>query len=176
MAFPPSTPLLYNIQALQSSDILEFYLNREVVRVVLRSIRDKPGVAGELCSALTERGVEILGISYDTSSKGRGDIGFAVLRSQKELAGDVCEEELAGTACEFYSIYEDVALLTFTLNSSIHDSAVVSEIFELLARCGVNIDMISYSRGVLSLMVKVYRLDDALEAFEDIGVVPEIGV
>lgn len=147
-----------------------------MVRVVLRSIRDKPGVAGELCSALTEKGVEILGISYDTSSKGRGDIGFAVPRSQKELAGDVCEEELSGTACDFYSIYEDVALLTFTLNPSAHGSALVSEIFEILARCGVNIDMISHSKGILSLMVKVYRLDDALEAFEEMGIVPEIGV
>ncbi len=155
---------------------MDFSLNREVVRVVLRSIKDKPGVAGELCSALAERGVEILGISYDTSTKGRGDIGFAVLRSQKELAGDVCEEVLAGAACEFYSIHEDVAMLGFRLNQSAAGSRIISEIFDILAQNGVNIDMISYSKGVLSLMVKVYRLDEALEAFEDAGVVPEIGV
>ncbi|MEO0181560.1 MAG: ACT domain-containing protein [candidate division WOR-3 bacterium] len=161
---------------MRSSDIQEFNLNREVVRVVLRSIRDKPGVAGELCSALTEKGVEILGISYDTSTKGRGDIGFAVLKSQKDIAGDVCEEVLAGAACEFYSIHEDVAMLTFRINPSKDASMVVSEIFEVLAQNGVNIDMISYSKGVLSLMVKIYRLDDAIEAFQDMGIVPEIGV
>ena len=161
---------------MRSSDISEFNLNREVVRVVLRSIRDKPGVAGELCSALTERGVEILGISYDTSTKGRGDIGFAVLKSQKELAGDVCEEVLAGAACDFYSIHEDVALLGFRLNPATATSGVIAEIFDILAQNGVNIDMISYSKGTLSLMVKVYRLDDALEVFQDMGIVPEIGV
>jgi aspartokinase len=161
---------------LQSSDILGFNLNREVVRVVLRSIRDKPGVAGELCSAFAEKGIEILGISYDTSTKGRGDIGFAVLKSQKELAGDVCEEELAGSACDFYSIHDDVAMLVFSINPSSRVSKVISEIFDLFAQCGVNIDMISYAKGVLSIMVKVYRLDDALEAFRDMGLVPEIGV
>ena len=70
----------------------------------------------------------------------------------------------------------DTPVLVSPVKQFTPGSGVVSEIFELLARCGVNIDMISYSRGVLSLMVKVYRLDDALEAFEDIGVVPEIGV
>ncbi|MGC8893778.1 MAG: ACT domain-containing protein [candidate division WOR-3 bacterium] len=161
---------------MRSSDIQEFNLNREVVRVVLRSIRDKPGVAGELCSALAEKGIDILGISYDTSTKGRGDIGFAVLRSQKDIVGDVCEEVLAGAACEFYSIYEDVVLLNFHLNPSADRSVVISEIFDLLAQHGVNIDMISYSKGILSLMVKKYRLENALEAFWDMDIVPEPGV
>jgi len=146
-----------------------------VVKVVLRGLRDKPGVGAEVFSALTRAGIHLLQVSYDSATKGRSDIGLAILESQMKTCAETCSEILEDSGGELWSVYEDVAMLSFEIAPDASVSAVLAEIFNLMASYGVNVDMISYARGILSILVKVYGLEDALGALSDLGISPEIG-
>ncbi len=172
----PAGGLIYNLLGLDPSDISEARYTESVIKVVLRGLKDAPGVAAEVFSGLARAGIYPVQISHDSSTKGRADVALAIYESQMGLCQECCQLITEDAGGSVYSVHKDVAMLSFEINPEAQAPTVIADIFEIMAHQGINIDMISYARGCLSFLIKSHGLDRALEALDDHGINPEPGV
>ncbi len=153
----------------------EVWVNRSVVKIILKSIKDKPGVAAQLFEILANEGVNAELIVQGPSSKGRTDLAFLILESQLPKILEKQEEILEMVDGRDISVDKKVALLVFYGGKELSKRpGVAARVFDILAQAGVNIEMISTSLESLSIVIRENRVDDAIIALRDnLGIEPE---
>lgn len=153
----------------------EIYINTAVVRVVLKGVRDRPGMAAEIFQILADKGINIEMIVSGPSSRGRTDIAFLILESQLPRLQEVSEEILKESIAQDIQIDPKVALIIFYGTREMQRTpGVASTILNALAMAGVNVEMFSASVDSVSLVIREDRVDDAREAIvEAFGIEPE---
>lgn len=153
----------------------EIHINTAVVRVVLKGVRDRPGMAAEIFQILADKGINIEMIVSGPSSRGRTDIAFLILESQLPRLQEVTEEILEESIAQDIQIDPKVALITFYGTREMQRTpGVASAILNALAMAGVNVEMFSASVDSVSLVIREDRVDDARGAIVDVfGIEPE---
>ncbi len=144
------------------------YLNvkTKVGKVIVRGLRDKPGVAADIFTELSKKGIEILAISFDVAVKGRADLAFVVYESQLEdtrsyLYGILYDEDNVEVLTD-----ENVVLLIFSGIEG--NTQLISDAFNLVASSGANVEMISSSREEVYVLIKERLLDAVVDMFKAI--------
>jgi len=160
-----------------SFPVEEVWVNRKVVKIILRGVRDRPGVAAEVFELLAARGINVELIVAGPASKGKTDIAFLILESQTHFikeSEDILLEEIGGTAINYDP---KVALIVFYGSKELSKKpGVAARIFNILAEAGVNIEMVSTSLDSISIVVREHGLDRAIAAITDaLGVEVEEG-
>ncbi len=155
----------------------EVWVNRRVVKVILKGIKDKPGIAALVFEVLAQEGINAELIVQGPSSKGRTDLAFLVMESQLHKLMEKQDEILEQVDGRDIIIDKKVALLTFYGGREFSKRpGIAARIFDILAQAGVNIEMISTSMESLSLVIREDRVDDAVIALrENLGIEPEHG-
>jgi aspartate kinase len=93
--------------------IEELWVNRKVVKVILRAVKDKPGIAAEIFEKLASKGINVELIVSGPSSKGRSDIAFLVLESQLPRIQEMEDELIEISDASGIAYDPKVALLVF---------------------------------------------------------------
>ena len=140
--------------------------NTKIAKVTLQNVTDRQGVAAEIFSALGEHGLNVELISTSSAGRGRADISFAVLETD---LGDVVKllDTIKGNfGAQDISVDQDRALITIYGSKLATTPGVAGKIFKVLSENGINIDMISASLTVLSLVVDESKIESAVEAIE----------
>ncbi len=140
--------------------------NTKIAKVTLHNVVDRQGVAAELFSALGEHGHNVELISTSSAGRGRADISFAVLEAD---VGDVVKllETIKGNfGAQHILVDKDRALITIYGSRLATTPGAAGQIFKALSESGINIDMISASLTVLSLVVDESKIGAAVEAIE----------
>ena len=140
--------------------------NTKIAKVTLRNVTDRQGVAAEIFSALGEHGLNVELISTSSAGRGRADISFAVLETD---LGDVVKllDTIKGNfGAQDIAVDQDRALITIYGSKLATTPGVAGKIFKVLSENGINIDMISASLTVLSLVVDESKIKSAVEAIE----------
>ncbi|MEO0224827.1 MAG: hypothetical protein ABIL76_07045 [candidate division WOR-3 bacterium] len=141
-------------------------IKTKVGKVVIRGLKDKPGVAADIFNELSKKKIDIICISFDTAIKGRADLAFVVYESQLE-----------DTRANLYSILydednvevfvdENVALLIFSGIEG--NTQLIADAFNLIASSGANIEMISSSREEVYVLIKSRLIDSVIDMFKAI--------
>ncbi|HOK22440.1 MAG TPA: ACT domain-containing protein [Candidatus Hydrothermia bacterium] len=146
----------------------ELWVNRKVVKVILRGVKDKPGIAAEVFEKLASQGINIELIVSGPSSKGRSDIAFLVLESQLFRIQDMENDLMESTDAMGIGYDPKVALLVFYGSKEISKTpGVASKIFNILAEAGVNIEMVSTSIDSISIVIREELVDRAVMVLSD---------
>ncbi len=137
---------------------------RNVAKLALCGVPDRPGIAVQLFSALAACHVNVDMIIQSQSREGRNDIAFTVgvdeLEQAREAALSVgqvvgAEEVVASDG------YGKVSLIGAGMTSH---PGVAATMFRALADAGVNIEMISTSEIKISCLVQAEQLQAAVRA------------
>jgi len=149
--------------------IEELWVNRKVVKVILRAVKDKPGIAAEIFEKLASRGINVELIVSGPSSKGRSDIAFLVLESQLPQIQEMEDELIEISDASGIAYDPKVALLVFYGSKEISKTpGVAAKIFNLLAEAGVNIEMIGTSIDSISIVIREELVDRAILVLTDV--------
>lgn len=149
--------------------IEEVWVNRKVVKVILRGVKDKPGVAAEIFEKLASRGINVELIVSGPSSKGRADIAFLILESQLSKVKDLEDEIMEIADATGIGYDPKVALLTFYGTREISRTpGVAAKIFNVLAEAGVNIEMVGTSVDSISIVIREDLVDRAVMVLSDL--------
>uniref|UniRef100_A0A7C2PEM4 aspartate kinase n=1 Tax=candidate division WOR-3 bacterium TaxID=2052148 RepID=A0A7C2PEM4_UNCW3 len=149
--------------------IEELWLNRKVVKVILRAVKDKPGIAAEIFEKLASKGINVELIVSGPSSKGRSDIAFLVLESQLPQIQEMEDELIEISDATGIAYDPKVALLVFYGTKEISRTpGVAAKIFNLLAEAGVNIEMIGTSVDSISIVIREELVDRAILVLTDV--------
>ena len=141
--------------------------NKNIAKVTLQGVSDRYGVAAEIFSALGEHGLNVELISTSSTGHGRADISFAVLESDLDEVVKLLETIKGTFGGRTTAVDKDRALITIYGMKLSTTPGVAGRIFKVLSENGINIDMISASLSVLSIVVGEERVTNAVDALRE---------
>ena len=140
--------------------------NPKIAKVTLRNVIDRQGVAAEIFSALGEHGLNVELISTSSAGRGRADISFAVLEGDLSDVVKLLDAIKSNFGAQDVAVDKNLALITIYGSKLATTPGIAGKIFKVLSENGINIDMISASLTVLSLVVDKSKIATAVEAIQ----------
>lgn len=125
----------------------------KITMVTAKSLENKPGIAAELFSHLGNAGFNIEMITQSGVSDKFADISFALAQDEAERAIEHIKSLTHLDVKEFVSI-KGMGILTVFGRGFANKPGLAGRVFSLLAREGVNIEMISTSLSSVSVLIR----------------------
>ena len=139
-------------------------LDKNQARVTLRKIKDKPGIAAEIFSALAEKNINVDMIIQNVGVDGATNLGFTVPQNELDLAKSTMKKVLKDITIESDKDVAKVSIVGVGMKSH---SGVASKAFKTLAKEGINIGMISTSEIKISMIVQEKYAELAVRALHE---------
>ncbi len=138
--------------------------NRNLVKIDVMSIPDRPGVAGAICSALGAKGVNIPFIVHTIDLHDLDNIVICVAREDLTAALGVLNtvKETVGAKEVIYD--REVGIVSIFGPHFGERPGIAGVMFSSLASVGINILAISTSISSLSCVINVSDMDEAVQA------------
>jgi aspartate kinase len=140
--------------------------NTKIAKVTLERVIDRHGVAAEIFGALGQHGVNVELISTSSVGHNRANISFAILESFLDDVLKLLETIKDKFGADKVSVDKGCALITVYGTKLSTTPGIAGRIFKDLSEHGVNIEMISASLSVLSIVVKKEKVAEAVEAIK----------
>jgi aspartate kinase len=136
-------------------------------RVTLTGVRDEPGVAGRIFTALADAGVNVDVIIQNepVGDDALADLSFTVDRSDLATATDSIAA--LGDLSQGVRTDERIGKVSIVGAGMRSHPGVAARVFEVLGREGINIEMISTSPIKISCVISADRVPDAVRALHD---------
>jgi aspartate kinase len=136
-------------------------------KVTITRVPDRPGVAAKLFRTLADESVNVDMIVQNVSSAGQTDISFTVPREDLTRARKVMDtivDDLESAGVTHDAAIGRVSLVGAGMKTH---PGVAAEMFEALAREGINIEMISTSSIRISCVVAEADVEPAVRVLHD---------
>jgi len=141
--------------------------DRNVAKITIVAVPDRPGIARSLFEPLAEAGVNVDMIVQNVGHGGETDVSFTVPQA-----------ELGKTKKTLEAVVRDLGAREITTDASVAKVSIVgaglhnapgyaARMFGTLADAGVNIEMISTSEVRITCMIAEHELETALRALHD---------
>jgi len=133
-------------------------------KVTVSGVPDHPGIAARLFRELADVDVNVDMIVQNVSDHGVTDISFTVPRNDLENGTDVCRRLAGEIGATGVSSDRDIARVSIIGAGMKSNPGVAATMFEVLAREGVNIEMISTSAIRTSCVVREDQIETAVQS------------
>jgi aspartate kinase len=140
--------------------------DRNVAKVTMVEVPDRPGVAHSVFAALTEAGVNVETIIQNVGHHRTTDLSFTIRRGDLSEAKRILEpivHELGFREITTDSTMARVSIAGPGIKST---PGYASRMFGALAEAGVNIEMISTSETQITCVIEEYDLEAAIKAIQ----------
>jgi aspartate kinase len=136
-------------------------------RVTVTGVRDEPGVAGRIFTALADAGVNVDVIIQNepVGDDALADLSFTVDRSDLRTATDSIAA--LGDLSQGVRTDERIGKVSIVGAGMRSHPGVAARVFEVLGGEGINIEMISTSPIKISCVISAERVPDAVRALHD---------
>jgi aspartate kinase len=138
--------------------------DKDVAKVTILAVPDRPGVARTVFEPLAEAGINVDMIVQNVGHDGATDVSFTVPRDQLVHAGRVLAPvvtDLGAAGLKTDATLAKVSIVGAGLHSA---PGYAARMFGALADAGVNIEMISTSQVRITCVIDEAKLAAALEA------------
>jgi aspartate kinase len=163
----PGTLVVSELETMEQPFVTAVTHSDGEARVTLTGVRDEPGVAGRIFTALAGAGVNVDVIIQNEPVGGDSlaDLSFTVDRSDLTTATDTIEA-LDGV-CSEVRTDEEIGKVSIIGAGMRSHPGVAARVFEVLGREGINIEMISTSPIKISCVIASDRVADAVRALHE---------
>jgi aspartate kinase len=160
----PGTLVISEEETMEQPFVTAVTHSNAEARVTLRGVRDEPGVAGRIFSALAEANVNVDVIIQNepVGDDALADLSFTVDRADLATARDVIEA-LDGVSLEMRTD-EAIGKVSIVGAGMRSHPGVAATVFQTLGEEGINIEMISTSPIKISCVIPAERVPDAVNA------------
>lgn len=142
-------------------------VDKNVSRISIIGVDDKPGVAYKLFSELAKKNVSVDIILQSIGRDGKKDISFTIARSDLKDALSSLEKIKNKINYEKVDHKENVAKVSIVGAGMATNAGVASLFFEATYNAGVNVNMISTSEIKISILVDEKDADYAANAIHE---------
>jgi aspartate kinase len=160
----PGTLVVSEEETMEQPFVTAVTHSKSEARVTLTGVRDEPGVAGRIFSALAEANVNVDVIIQNEPVGGDqlADLSFTVDRADLPIAEDVIEK-LGGVSLKVRSD-ERIGKVSIVGAGMRSHPGVAARVFQVLGENEINIEMISTSPIKISCVISADRVEDAVNA------------
>ncbi|HFQ16104.1 MAG TPA: aspartate kinase, partial [Rhodobacteraceae bacterium] len=142
---------------------------RDEAKMTLISVADRPGIAAAIFVPLSEAGVNVDMIVQNISEEGRTDMTFSCPVSQVGRAEKAMEAAREAGEINFHDLVADteVAKISVVGIGMRSHAGVAAKMFDVLAREGINIKVITTSEIKISVLIDRKYMELAVQALHD---------
>jgi aspartate kinase len=138
-------------------------LDKNIARVSVSNVFDKPGIAFGLFSKLAGDNISVDMIIQNLNHDDLNDISFTVSKDDLAKTVKVCNEYLSSMGDSSKVLTKDTVCKISIVGTGISgNTEVASKLFETLFNLGINIEMISTSEIKISCIIDSQKSEDAL--------------
>lgn len=128
--------------------------DKDVAKVALVGVPDRPGVASEIFQAVGGQGVNVRMIVQAGGADGKNDVTFTVGSHDVNAVLPVLEEVRKKIGARAFLYDPDVAMLSVVGEGLATSPGTAGRVFRALAQADVNIDLISTSSITITCVVR----------------------
>ena len=141
-------------------------VDRNVGKITVRGVIDRPGVAAGLLQPLADAGVSVDVIVQNASSDGTTDFTFTVAQASVAKAAQVIENQ---SEVQYAAVVtgSDLAKVSIVGTGMENAPGYAARMFSTLSEVGVNIDMITTSEIRITTIIDRYQVQKAVQALHD---------
>ena len=140
--------------------------DRNVGRIILRGIEDRPGVAAAIMSPLSDAGISIDVIVQAGTADPTTTLSFTVGSGNLARAAQVLQDE-SDVAIQEVRAEDGFAKVSIVGTGMVNSPGYAARMFGALADAGVNIEMITTSEIRITCIVKREQVADAAKALHE---------
>ena len=126
----------------------------DIAKIALVGVPDQPGIASEIFRAVGGQGVSVKLIVQASGAEGRNDVTFAVGSHDVRAVLPGVEELRRKIGARAFLYDPDVAIISVVGEGLATSPGTPGQVFDALARAGVNIDLISTSSITITCVVR----------------------
>jgi len=142
--------------------------NKNEARITVSRVPDTPGIASRLFTPISEAGIVVDMIIQNTRTGDNiTDMTFTVPRSDYERAMKIVESMAGEIGVERVTGSVDIAKVSIVGVGMRNHSGIATKMFDVLAREGINIQMISTSEIKVSCVIEEKYTELAVRALHD---------
>ncbi|GAB6270665.1 MAG: aspartate kinase [Smithella sp.] len=128
--------------------------DRDQAKITVVHIPDKPGIAANLFTPLSERNISVDMIIQNASSQGYTDLTFTVAKKDMKVAQKIVEATAKEIGAKKVEVDDDVAKVSIIGVGMVSHSGVAAKMFKTMADESINIMMISTSEIKISCVIQ----------------------
>ena len=141
--------------------------DRDQAKITVIHIPDKPGVAAELFTPLSEHNISVDMIIQNISAQGHTDLTFTVAKKDAKQAYKIVEAAAKEIGAKKVEVNDEVAKVSIIGVGMVSHSGVAAKMFKTLADEGINIMMISTSEIKISCVIQRRYTELAVSALHE---------
>jgi aspartate kinase len=147
-------------------------LDPDQAKITVRRVPDRPGLAARIFGPIAEANIVVDMIIQNASAAGDTDMTFTLPRADQARAEEIIRRVAAEVGAEGVSSDPEVAKVSVVGLGMRSHAGVAARMFEVLAREGINIEMISTSEIKISVVIRAKYGELAVRALHEALVEP----
>ena len=140
--------------------------DKNVAKITVRGVEDRPGVAGGLLLPLSEAGISVDVIVQNTSDDGTTDFTFTVSDADSQRATDIVRQQ-SDVKFDDVALGKGLAKISVVGTGMQNSPGYASTMFKALASASVNIDMITTSEIRITCIIQQDDVPAAANALHE---------
>ena len=154
---------------MESNVVAGVAYSRDEAKMTLVSVADRPGIAAAIFTPLSEAGVNVDMIVQNISEDGRTDMTFSCPTDQVKRAEKAMSDAKAAGKINYHDIVADtgVAKVSVVGIGMRSHTGVAAKMFQVLAKEGVNIKIITTSEIKISVLIDRKYMELSVQALHD---------
>ena len=142
--------------------------DKNQAKITVLSVPDQPGIAARLFNKIAGANIVVDVIVQNVSSDGlSADISFTVPKTESKKALQIAEEVARDLGAKGVAVRDDLAKISIVGVGMRSHSGVAAEMFETLAKHGVNIMAISTSEIKVSCLINAKYTELAVRVLHE---------
>ncbi len=158
------TMIVPEVKAMEKVVVSAVTLNKNEIKVTIRDVPDKPGVAARIFKTIAEAGINVDMIVQNTSRIGFTDLSFTVIKENLSKTLRTAKEASAEIGAGNVTADPDIARISIVGVGMRSHTGIAAGMFETLAKNKINIEMISTSEISISCVINKKQALKAVRA------------
>ena len=163
----PGTKVKEVVKRMEKTMISGVAKDKNVARVALVGVEDKPGIAYRVFSLLGKENINVDIILQSIGREGTKDISFTVKRDDADQAASLLEEYRESIGFNHIDVDKTVVKVSIVGAGMADDAGVAAKMFGALYDADINIQMISTSEIKVSVLLDENDGNAAVQAIHD---------
>ena len=141
--------------------------DRNEAKITLLRVPDRPGLAAQIFGPIAEAHIVVDMIIQNVSEDGTTDLTFTVPKEDHKKALAIVEKTAAAVDAKGVKVDTDMAKISVVGVGMRTHAGVAAKMFEVLAREGINIEMISTSEIKISVVIETKYTELAVRVLHE---------
>jgi aspartate kinase len=141
--------------------------DRDEAKITLLKVPDRPGLAAQIFSPISAANIVVDMIIQNASEDGTTDLTFTVPKADYKKALSLVEKTASAIRAKGVTVDPGIAKVSIVGVGMRTHAGVAAKMFQVLAREGINIQMISTSEIKISVVIDENEMERAVRALHE---------